>query len=407
MQSKLTEAHKATALELSKTMTSDQITAELKRRGVSIHPSNIRRFLAKVRGQTTEAEVVESVDETVRRMMDERPPLPAVPERVKTTRIEDMGFDTAQQSIALFSDLHYGSRIDQRATGGYGLYNIDIARERLARWRDALLRLHQMDSVLIDIPTLNIFALGDDIEGHGDMFPTQKLQMDASVIFQQLGFVEDMSTTLLDLLTRYEKINIFKVYGNHGRIAADAKGAYGPDNLEIAAWEHIADRVARQTGGDWSTSETGIHSLTGGQIDFHISKAFFIMAEIEGQLIYARHGHRIGGLNRTYTGAIDNMFRMNAIIGDNINYMFKAHLHEAQEAEPMIGGQVIQNGCFVGASMLSLEGQRASASIPSQELYLIHPVHGLTHHHRVRLATPDEVRGGEVYRQDSGEWEIL
>jgi len=133
------------------------------------------------------------------------------------------------------------------------------------------------------------------------------------------------------------------------------------------------------------------------------------MAEIEKQLIYARHGHRIGGLNRTYTGAADNKARMNSIVSDKrlINFMFKAHLHEAQEMENEIGGQVIQNGCFVGPSLLSVEGQRASASLPSQEMYLIHPKYGLTHHHRIRLATPDELRQGEMIRSRRGAADIV
>lgn len=400
MRSKLTEGDWKSVLQMAQAgRSSAEIESALHERGVTIHQSNIRRYVAKHKADVQDDGAAAKLDSQARDFLSKYRPLASVPEHIKTTRIEEMGFDTPQPAIALFSDLHYGSRIDPRATGGLAEYNIDICRERLARWRNALLRFHQMDSLLIDIPSLHLFALGDDIEGHGNMFPTQALQMDESVLFQQMGFIEDVSAVLLALLERYPKINVYKVYGNHGRITESAKASYGPDNLEIMAWEHIADRVRLKTGGEWRTSRTGIHSLVGGLIDFHISRSFFIMAEIEDQLIYARHGHRIGGLQRTYTGAMDNKLRMNSIIGRPINYMLKAHLHEAQEMEGEIGGQVIQNGCFVGPSLLSVEMQRAAASLPSQEMYLIHPKHGLTHHHRIRLATPEELRQGEAVRQ--------
>lgn len=388
---------------------SDEIARVLATRGVQIHPSNIRRYVAK----TTQAEALsedtaKELETQAREFLASYGHLPPVPEQIRATRVEDMGFDTPQPAIALFSDLHYGSRIDPRATGGLAEYNIDIARERLTRWRNALLRFHQLDSLAIEVPRLHIFALGDDIEGHGKMFPTQAFQMDTNVFFQQLGFVTDMTEVILSLLERYPRVSIYKVYGNHGRVANSSKESYGPDNLELMAWEHIADRVRAQAGGEWSTSPlTGIHSLTGGLVDFHISRSFFLMAEIEEQLIYARHGHMIGGLTRTYTGAQDNKFRMNSIVGKVINYMFKAHLHEAQEAEGEIGGQVIQNGCFVGPSLLSVEMNRASASLPSQELYLLHPRKGLTNHHRIRLAEPEDLRRSEVVSDEEWATEVI
>ena len=66
--------------------------------------------------------------------------LPPVPDFIKATKIEDMGFNSAQAGVALFSDLHYYSRIDRRASNGLAEYNIDIARERLALWRNGVRR---------------------------------------------------------------------------------------------------------------------------------------------------------------------------------------------------------------------------------------------------------------------------
>lgn len=346
-----------------------------------------QRFLQDVMGQAAQ-------------FVRDRRPLIEVPAYLHATKVEDMGFDTEQESLALFSDLHYYSKIDRRASNGLAEYNIDIARHRLARWRNGVLRFTQMDQIVIDLKRLNIFALGDDLEGHGEMFASQALQMSESIIFQVMGFVEDMTEIILSFLERYETIRIIKVPGNHGRVAARARGSYTPDNFETMAWELIAERIRNQTGGVWSTSLNGVRSLTGGKVDFHIHYGAIAFVNVLGWLCAARHGHGIKGLQSTYTGAQDNKFRLNAVIGEIINWYFKAHLHEAQSSESEIRGEIIQNGCFVGPSLLSIEMSRAAANLPSQEFMLFHPKRGKTHHYRIHLAEVDEVRQFEVIGRD-------
>jgi hypothetical protein len=322
--------------------------------------------------------------------------LPAIPDKIKAVRIEDMGFRTPQEGVALFSDYHFGSRIDRRTSNGLAEYNDDIARARLIRWRNGILRFTQMNQLWVNLDTLHIMALGDELEGHGKMFGSQSLQMTESIVFQNMGFVEDMVEVILSFLERYKKISIIKVPGNHGRVAENARGAFTPDNFEILAWELIAERVRNACGGEWRTSENGTRHLEGGAVEFHLIYGAIAFVDILGWLCAARHGQRIKGLQATYTGAIDNKLRLNAIIGQVINYYFKGHLHEAQTAEHEIRGEIVQNGSFVGPSLLSLEMSRASANLPSQEFMLFHPKRGKTHHYRIHLADVEEIRQLEV-----------
>ncbi len=342
------------------------------------------------------ATIIQSTIARASEFIKEHKPIPPVPEHIKATRLEDMGFDSRQEGVALFSDLHWGSKIDRRASNGLAEYNVDIARDRLVRWRNGVLRFTQMNQIWVQLDTLNILALGDDIEGHGEMFQSQSLQMSESVVFQIMGFVEDMVGIILSYLERYKHINIVKVPGNHGRVAARAKGSYTPDNFETIAWELIAERIRNQTGGEWRTTENGNRHLEGGQVEFHIVYGAIGFVDLMGWLCAVRHGHGIKGLQATYTGAIDNKLRLNAVIGEVINYYFKAHLHEAQSAEHEIQGEIIQNGCFVGPSLLSIEMSRAAANLPSQEFMLFHPRRGKTHHYRIHLAEVNEVRQFEV-----------
>ncbi len=615
-------------------------------------------------------QMLKDIQERAAEFLTEYRSLPPVPDYIRTTQVEDMGFDTAQVGVALFSDLHYYSKIDRRASNGLAEYNIDIARERLSRWRNGVLRFTQMNQIWVELDELFILALGDDLEGHGKMFQSQALQMSESIIFQMMGFVEDMTGIVLSYLERYPHVTIMKVPGNHGRAEARGRGAYTPDNFELMAWEIIAERVRHQTGGEWTTSENGVRSLLGGRVDFHIHYGAIALFDIVGWLCLGRHGHGIKGLQSTYcltpetlvltadlrwvpagdlregdelvgfddeaqsrtarptyknrryqaatvtaatrktvpvydvslasgetltatgehrflartkshgsrvdwvrvdemlleyseptrkpgarvtyylprfletwkpdrsyeagllagafdadgsitqgertkragwgvlrfaqndneligsvvqaltvlgfnyditwgrtvtgkrhatvtvdrsqtleflgrvrparllsvwrrrcdlsdrkmvaierseivdiksagmrevaaissssgtymsagygshnTGALNNKFRLNAVVGEIINYYFRAHLHEAQSSESEIRGEVIQNGSFVGPSMLSVEMSQAATNLPSQEFMLFHPKRGKTHHYRVHLADEAEVRQIDV-----------
>lgn len=321
-------------------------------------------------------------------------PLPPIPDRINANRVEDMGFDTEQEMVLLFSDYHYGSKIDKRVSAGLAEYNPDIARGvRLPRYRDGALRFTQQDQHLITIKRLHILADGDELEGHGKMFGTQGLQMDMAMGFQVVDFVDDMSNILMDFLRRYEMVDVYKVPGNHGRTATSWKDAYPPDNAELFAWQMIAERLTSSYNSNrrW-TDDLGVRHYEGGPFRFHITPAFIMFPEICGFLFALRHGHGIKGIQATYTGALDNMLRMNGILGENIQYYIKAHLHEAQSSESVIQGELIQNGCFVGPSLLSVEMSRAAANLPSQEMLLMHPRRGITNRHRITLAEVSEVR---------------
>jgi hypothetical protein len=332
------------------------------------------------------------IRDAMKSALDSLEPLAPVPDYIQTTKVAEMGFTTPQDGVLMFSDLHYGSDIDPRTTAGLAFYNQDIADERLRRWRDLVLRFTQQDAALIPLGTLHIFALGDDMEGHGDMFPTQAFGMTEAVGFVGPKFVRRIGEVLPTLLSRWKHVIVYKTRGNHGRIHASAKQDYPPDNLELLAWQSIANLVAQQTGGGWVSGPNGVDSLIGGQIDFHIYPSFAAFVEIMGKTFAFRHGDGIKGIASTYTGLVDNKLRMNAIIGEVINYYLIAHHHEAQSIENEIGGESMVNGCFVGPSLLSVRMQRPAASIPSQEFFLLHPGHGITNRHRLRLATADEMR---------------
>ena len=359
------------------------IINKLQQRGLGLFgESRIREYMRGYRrseiGETeVKNEQVPTVRDLIESFRSEHERLPDVPLHLGATRVADMGFDTPQEAVAVFSDYHYGGKVDPRVTGGIGGYNAEIARERLARWRNGVLRFTQMLQLAIQVPVLNMLALGDDMEGNGHMFPTQALQMEFSAYFQFMGFVEDVTEVLVSMLSRFEFINVFKVFGNHGRMAGKWKENYDPDNIELMAWQLIKEKCEHAAPG---------------RFQFSISDSFWHVVRIQGYSFLIRHGD---GLNpfSTYTGVTDTKLATNSILGEVVNYMVVAHHHTAYEREEEIEGSVIGNGCFVGPSLYALKGKRPRANRPSQEMFFVHPKYGITHKHRIHLATPAEVRG--------------
>lgn len=320
-------------------------------------------------------------------------PLPALPQQLFATQLADMGFDSRIEAVIPFHDYHYGSLIDPRVNGGFAFYNPDLARERLVRWRDLVLRFTQQWQLTTSVEEAHILELGDDFEGHGKMFGTQAFSIAESIGFQYLGFVDDISQVLLDMLTRYKKIRVFKVHGNHGRVTASAKDSFPPDNFELMAWQNIADRVRASCGGEWQPiTQGGVRSMTGGLIDFHIASSPRMLLKIFDYKFLITHGHGMKGIQNTYTGAMATKLAWNSVIGETIDWLVKAHLHEAQQAESEIGGGIIQGGCFVGPSDYSISMRSPAASLPSQELFFMHPKHGKVHHETLHLASVAEMR---------------
>lgn len=320
------------------------------------------------------------------KVLDERVPLPPVPKKILATRVADMGFDTDQHAVACFSDYHFGGKVDREVTGGIGGYDVATARYRLTDWRDGVLRFTQMMSTTIPVPVLHILALGDDMEGNGHMYGTQAMEMELSPYFQFLGFVADMTDVLVSLTSRFEKIHIYKVFGNHGRMSGSKKDAFDPDNIELMAWQTIAARCELAAPGKFT---------------FDISSAFFQVVDILGYSFYLRHGDGVN-LNSTYVGVTQNKLAMNSIVGQVLNYMVLGHHHTASEREDEISGDTISNGCFVGPSLLALKMRQPRANRPSQEMFFIHPKKGLTHRHRIHLATVEEVQDVNTIKRWEG-----
>jgi len=338
------------------------------------------RFAARVQGTAPPSEPPKpTLDDMIRESWTTLEALPAPASKVflQIADESDLGFKP-QVQVALFSDLHRNEVVDPRETGGIGLYNNEVMRLRLARWRDGVARFKQ--TYRFPVPTLHIGALGDDLEGHGQIYPAQAYFMDRNLLDQVMGFVKDMEDVLRFFATLYETVEVDHVPGNHGRTGAKRGDRPFLDNIENIAWMWLRDRVK-----DVSNLTVRVHP------------AFFTLVDILGWTFYFAHGDDVLPMSPyAKRGGQNTKLRMNAVTGEHINYMCIGHSHTNIEFEPEINGRLMVNGNFVGPCMLSVQGMH-EANLPSQLVFAVHPTYGITHRSNLTLATADEIRNVEVF----------
>lgn len=335
-----------------------------------------------------EDNLAQEMADRAREFLETHMPLPEVPKLLRATRVEELDLHR-QEAVGLFSDYHFHEVIDPRATGGIGLYNEDVARQRLARWRDGTLRFTQMMQCLMPVDHYHLFALGDEFAGHGKMYKAQPFQLSASILFQVVGFVEDMTGVLVDLSERYKRITVYKCHGNHGRVGYGRDDLPQWDNLELLAWVMIRDRIRAVGLGD--------------RFDFHITVSPFVLTEIMGKTFLGTHGETTKPWSPyAASGVYNAKLRTNALLGEVVNYWVLAHHHTPYQMERELEGQIRGNGSFVGPSLLAVNKIR-EANLPSQELFFVHPKYGITHPHRIHLAMVEDIRSIHIVGRTDGE----
>jgi hypothetical protein len=288
-----------------------------------------------------------------------------------------MGFGP-QDQVAVFSDYQRGKVVDPRDTGGIGGYTTVIAQRRLATWRDGVVRFRQ--TYRFPVKKLWVPALGDDIEGHGQIYPAQAYFLDQHLLDQVVGFVSDMEEVLRFFAAHYPEVEVIKAgRGNHGRTGRKRSDRPERDNIETIMWLWLKDRLK------------DVKNLT-----ITIPEGFFAVADILGHSFYFTHGEDIRPMSPyAASGGMNVKLRMDAILGFVINYFVCAHHHYNLEFEKEIGGRFMVNGAFPGPDLLSVKWLH-EANLPSQLIFAVHPKWGVTHRTNLTLARPEEVRNVQV-----------
>lgn len=303
--------------------------------------------------------IIETFDNSIRAFewMDITPPEPIKPKNGRS-----------EEALLLFSDAQIGEEIKPEETNGFGEYNIGIFKERMDLLIKKMRSIHADQSLAKNIKKLNIFMLGDNVDGIG-IYRGQEHHLDALVVEQFLVATEKIAESLIRLLGSFQEIEVTGIIGNHGRMGR--KGEY-PMHLN---WDYLIYKALERMLINYKD-----------RIKWNIPLSNWTLRNIRGNEFLLLHGDTIKGWNGIPYYGIDRadsrFTKMLSGQGKIYKYMVLGHHHNPGDVDSA-NGEKILNGTMVGGSDFSIN-QLHTTSRPSQWFFGVDDK-GITWRHKILL----------------------
>jgi hypothetical protein len=276
-----------------------------------------------------------------------------------------IGSGSPETMVVLISDIHIGKLVDPDVVGGGFGYNKDLFATRLEALAEAIVRLRDIHSARGPINELDLFFLGDGVDGV-DMRRGHGARVDIATATQQTVLLaRALSGLIAGLEQFFPKIKVGWEYGNHGRV-----GDFGV-NLPADNWDYVAGVMVAEALRDHDNVSVNVHTQKYG------------IYQIGPLTAYAAHGDMIrgGGGSPVIQRHIANQQNLHRQVFDLV---LLGHFHTSQYLT-VGGAKVFLNGAWDGGDDFSVN-QLVSASDPAQWAFGVHPTRGLTWQYEVQLA---------------------
>ena len=295
--------------------------------------------------------IVDAVKEAVYR-------IPKIEPKFDTFKKKSSNPDEEEEMGLMLSDLHIGLKFGLEDTDGVCEYNMDIFRKRLARLQNSVVSIAQRHMELYPIPCLNIFGLGDIVNGMNTAGAWGPAYMELDVIHQMFEGVSEISKVLISWTNIFPKIKFFGVFGNHGRGAKN--GEKDVVNWDYVLYKHLEAQMQKYDN-----------------IEFSISTAFQQQAKVKNHLFVLDHGDsQYSAFGLPFYGMVRAEGRKIGMLKEIFDYMLIGHHHRIAEIETNTGF-ILANGSFVGGDTYSMKKMQ-SIAIPSQTVFGINNKYGIT-----------------------------
>lgn len=278
----------------------------------------------------------------------------------------------------LFSDCQVGETVTLKDTSGVNVYNFEIFKERVTRYFDKVIKIYSLHKQMYDIPRINLFGLGDYVEGE-QIYPGQPFH----ICLHSLNQILDGSAFLADQVARLSPLvpEVFAigVGGNHGR-ASRKRGDLSDDTIfDLLFWKIVALRIENIPNIKWVTSESS-------------AAKFFV----EDKLFMIHHGDAVQSWMNIPFYSLDRWSRGQSQASRRFfDYIIVGHHHRSCQFDVGYSRSIL-NGSFVGGSKLSVD-KMGESNYPSQLVFGIRKGVGQTWQYELRLdgrrgleASPDK-----------------
>lgn len=317
--------------------------------------SRLQRALDKEKNRTEElkASVYSAIASGVGSVS--YPPVPAPPRRKRRPSDET--------AVAVLADWQLA-----KVTPSYDTL---ICEERIERYADRLLKLVAIQRKDHPVPDLEVWLLGDIVEGEL-IFPGQAHLTEASLYRQvTVDGPRILGNFLRRMLANFRHVHVHGVIGNHGRLGGRASKDYDPEtNADRMLYRIVQQIMASERRLTWAIPE--------GKED-----SWYSMSDIGGYRTLLIHGDQIGTI-QTINSLQKRVLGWKAGgLGEDFTDVYMGHFHHANKyslnnIQVRISGSPESDNGFARKTL-------ASVSRPSQPLMFVKPGFGVTAEYQVWL----------------------
>lgn len=311
---------------------------------------------AKLREALKERTALEIISDTIQTCVTALPPvshIPALPRARKKFRDEE--------AVLLLSDVQLGLKVDPDEMGGIGGYDYQTFKTYLANLTKSIAEIRDIHSAAYNIPTLNIWMLGDIVEGT-QIYRGQAHHLEMTVVEQAFEGAELLGMFIAQMQEIFPKVKVSGVVGNHGRV-----GRKGEEKRYVN-WDYVLYRAM----------ELMLKDQPGVTCEFPIT--FWKTEQVKGHEFLCIHGDNIRAwMGVSWYGiqrAAANFREVLLSIDKRFKYICLGHFHSTGEIESSYGEKLI-NGSWCGATPFSVE-QLFQSSQPHQIFFGVNENRGIS-----------------------------
>jgi len=256
----------------------------------------------------------------------------------------------------LISDVQVGQFTDPVLTAGLTKYSYEDFKKRLAVLLEKVAVFKDLYGKQ-PVTKLVVNLLGDIVEGE-TIYPGQAFYIDQCAVDQIFSALGEFTSFFKTLSEMFGLIEIFSVWGNHGRVGLKGMN-HTRTNWDYIFYRSLQTALSSQPNIKMYVSESPLMFIKHGDFNFFL---------YHGDGIRRYYGIPYYGLDRMakQLPSLANML---------IHYVLVGH-HHRDASISLPNGRMIVNGCFPGGSLFSAV-QLFETSVPRQIMFMFHNKRGI------------------------------
>lgn len=234
--------------------------------------------------------------------------------------------------LLCFGDEHYGAELSIKDLFGYEInkYSPEIFESRMNELLSQVIDIVKKENITV----LNIFSMGDEIDGI--LRVSQLMKLRYGVVESTIKYAEFISNWL-NKLSNYVNIKYYHADGNHSelRMIGQPKGTFIEDNMEKVVVEFIRERLKN-------------------------NQNFQIIENPTGYMFTQLCDYHVLGFHGETKNMTQQMQDFEKIYGVPIDYLIAGHLHHSKSETVGINSEVINIPSIIGIDDYSIKLNKTS-----------------------------------------------